>query len=632
MGKTNTPLFGGYEVNNDVQSVLDSLNRPADYIPGGYELNDDVQSFLGSLNRPADPNIELDRLRKERAKASKEIFSTASEKRSDDIRFANRIAASPQAYSGAPLDIMKPSNDLGLMKGVLPDKNTLIHTDQQYPESPMDFMRDRQPLLSPTKMGEGALFEGGKALYDYSKSPFLNEIGGKALAMPVVPTKNESQEFNSSIVNAQPEIELPSEMSAASVQAPLTPRPVSKMAEPVTTALEKTPVTQTEDPFMGQLKAAQEARRENLNRLNLIDAADQIGQSIARGGRSDNTRGNFDTLRKHADLSVNDLLKANETKQINDKFKLDSEKAVLDINKAKLEAKDEAAQHDPSSPSSVVARNSVIFSLIEMKRFKEADAVRMGNMTGNQIEKTYGKPNLSNMFTNYETQQNRLEMAKIRGHEKDLAALAKADDRDIKRIDAFNKLSVADLARNNTAFGRNANIVRSSDAIATMVEGKDPDKVTPQQAFEIAKSLDAMLSTGSTSISGTEHLMPGGWGRKYASMKEFVTNSPQGALQGGYVKNALELIRRERKLAQDKINQTYKSIYASGQDLAKKPSTKEAWNTMLQQKGIDPNLFNDNSPSQDAVVKIKGPSGQVVQMKQSVAEKYLKMPGYGLVK
>ena len=280
------------------------------------------------------------------------------------------------------------------------------------------------------------------------------------------------------------------------------------------------------------------------------------------------------------------------------KSDLDIQKTKLDIDKAQSQMNDDKARSDASSEVSKLARASVIDSLGRIGRKDLASKVTP-NMSVKQVEDIFGQNNLSNMVTQFEAMQARKEIAASRVEEHKIARQEKMDKNDTTRLDQASKLISSDLARNNTAFGRNANIVRSADAIQALAAGKKPDQLTNQQLMEIAKNLDAMLSSGAATVSGTAKLLPNGWGSKASTVSEFFTNDPQGARQGGYVKMALDTVKRERELAKKKLGETSGALLSSYMDLAKKHP--ESWNTMMQMHGLNPDDIGNMKPTQPAM-------------------------------
>lgn len=345
---------------------------------------------------------------------------------------------------------------------------------------------------------------------------------------------------------------------------------------------------------------ALEQRRKNLLLLGLGKAAQQIGAGIG-GSKVDENYG--DNLKDLANMPVTNLKEARAAQEALDKrdqehqkfvmdkigFKTGQELKGLELQKAKMGLADEAMRSDPKSDSSMLARFSTRDALMRMGRKDLASKIN-DNMNANQIDKLFGTMNLSNMTTAYEAQQNRLELAKQTAAIKGAAYKDKMDEKDIKRLDAAGKLLDAPLQRTNTTIGKLAAIKSAAGRVRQLIAGQTPDQVTNQQLYELARSVDAMVTQGASTISGTEHLLPVGWKTKYAKMAETLKNKPVGAGQGPYVVNIMHTIDREEKEADRQIKEGARGTLGPYMDLAKK--NPEAWNTMLKMKGIDPADIN----------------------------------------
>lgn len=456
-------------------------------------------------------------------------------------------------------------------------------TGNPYFNSPTDPLAGQDDLLTAIM--------NHQQLYDYGQTPGQNMDDGNALALnfpnmdqtPMVP-------------------ELPDMEAAAPMPGKMAAAPKPKItADPVTLTKQyedKDKPVAFKD--VDDLATMQQQARDNNRNIAAMEGASDIANALAREGRTTAAPASLDALRNLANQPIKDreaLLKDNEDK----------------------------AKRDPNSELSKIQRQTVVDMMNKMGRRQLADSIMAKGLSAKQLEDAFGQVGITTMLTHHEAAETRKAMAQ------QAAALAaerrqdKLDAKDTQRLDQAGKLIAADIARNNTAFGRNANIIRSSDAIAALVEGKEPNKVTPQQAFEIAKSLDAMLSAGGTTQSGTEHLMPRGAAMKYANVAEFFKNEPQAAMQGGYVKQAMDTIKRERALAQKKIGMTSKALLGSYMDLQKKHP--EAWNTMLQSQGIDPNAIGNSamaapapSTTEGDMVKMRDPQGNVRMVKKSMVE------------
>jgi len=339
-----------------------------------------------------------------------------------------------------------------------------------------------------------------------------------------------------------------------------------------------------------EMLAAQAAAAENRRNYLLADAAAQIGAGI---GRSQYNPNNLDNVKSMVDVPVTNLKDLREAASKKQKDQL----TTLELAKAKLDFSDEAQRSDPKSDVSALARSSIRDALKRMGRNDLASKIN-DNMSGEQLNKLFGTMTLSNMVTAYEAQQNRLAMAQAKASEAKAAHQEKLNQKDVTRLDAAGKLISEDMARMNTPFGKNANLINTADRLEALISSKDPKDVTNQQIYEIARGLDGMVSMGASTIGGTTHLLPRGFMADMAVASEKVKNEPAGAGQAKFVKQAMETIRRERDIAKKQIAKAAKGALGSYMDLSTKHP--EAWNTMLQMKGIDPSLINTETKSEES--------------------------------
>lgn len=180
---------------------------------------------------------------------------------------------------------------------------------------------------------------------------------------------------------------------------------------------------------------------------------------------------------------------------------------------------------------------------------------------------------------------------------------AKLEKADTDRKDKMGKLIASEIASSRSAFGKGANIVRSAEAIEQLAGSVNPNELDSRQIQEIARNLDAMLSSGASTISGTKKLVPSSAAGKLASLEEYISNIPKGQQQGEFVKRMLETVQREKDLAKRQVANTQKKLLAPYADLHKKDP--DGFNFILQQNGL-PNyeeLSSDYNPKQEAGIK-----------------------------
>lgn len=91
----------------------------------------------------------------------------------------------------------------------------------------------------------------------------------------------------------------------------------------------------------------------------------------------------------------------------------------------------------------------------------------------------------------------------------------------------------------------------------------DPSKITVQQLYELPKVMDSILSQGTGTQSGTEHLMPNTARLNMAKMKEMLTSNPQLANSPEFVNMYGDSINRIKQTAIGVARNQIKSVLKS---------------------------------------------------------------------
>jgi hypothetical protein len=137
----------------------------------------------------------------------------------------------------------------------------------------------------------------------------------------------------------------------------------------------------------------------------------------------------------------------------------------------------------------------------------------------------------------------------------------------------------------------------------------DPNNLDNRQVTELAKVLDRILSGGSPTISGTEHLTPDTARMKIAKLLEYSTNERKGAQAGDFVKNIAHTLEREKAQANTQIQAAQKKLLGSYGDLKKKDPEK--WDALMKAHNLDAIPSSEKTKSQPqgtpgTLVKVKG--------------------------
>lgn len=476
-----------------------------------------------------------------------------------------------------------------------PDLSTPDNTGIRNLLATINQNRDPQSLqLDPQRMNANSSFPGMNQ-YPMDIAPMSKMMPEQMAAIPTEAPMSKMGE-------APPVAPTPKKKVAStpSIQDKSTTPVAPKEDTPKEDVLQKLGLNEASKPLEDEeMKAAQKQKADNMLLFNLNKAFNQIGSGIGQV-KYDPTHGDY--LKDAVDQPVTSLKEtraaAKELEQrdrdrqrfIMDKadFKNKQEMQGIDIEKGKLGLADAKEKNDPNSEASKLARMSTRDTLLRMGRKDLAAGVK-DNMTAENINSLFGTMSLSNMVTAYEAQQSRLEAAKMRAHEASLRQAEKMDQKDIQRLDQASKLIDAPIARMNTTIGKLSAIVSNAGRVRQLIAGQRPEDVTNQQLYEMARAVDAMVSQGASTISGTEHLLPKGWKADFAKLDEKAKNKPVGAGQGAYVTQLMHTVDREEKEARKQMSEAAKASLGSYMDLATKHP--ESWKTMLQNKGLDPSYI-----------------------------------------
>lgn len=344
--------------------------------------------------------------------------------------------------------------------------------------------------------------------------------------------------------------------------------------------------TKLEDPEMR--KAMETYNRDKL--LNLAARQAEGAFHAKSGGKLDE-----DEYKIRDELAKQDVDKLN-AERAGIKTKLGLEKEASDVDMMKQ-------GNDANSPYSKAYREAAK----GMLKVAGLDTSMVGdNLPASKVRDLLG-PFKDIVDTKMKDTTNRMRMDELsearseRQDRMDLLRQDKLDAKDTQRFDNVNKMINADIASSRSAFGKNANIVRGANAIETLAKQiPDPNNMNTRQITELAKSLDAMLSQGAATISGTNKLIPKSAMGDVSKIAEYIGNIPVGAQQGEFVKQALETVQREKELANKQIKGNIKKLLGSSMDL--KDKHPEKFNDMLRMNDLDPeDIFGEDKPQKSNI-------------------------------
>lgn len=308
------------------------------------------------------------------------------------------------------------------------------------------------------------------------------------------------------------------------------------------------------------VEGLKEAQAEANRRKNMADMA-QAAAMITSGGLG------LAKGTKAPDISMQTAFNEGQKKR--------ADEGVTDF-----QARGEKEKDDPESATSANAREMARAMLQQAGlNIKIPD-----NLSAAALEKRF--PQLQHMATAKENAKLRADVLKDRAADRALVGEARSSEKIDKRASDLNNKLVEEVASSRSSFGKAANVKRSAEAIDTLIE-QIPDKnnIDKRQIYELARSLDAMLSSGSSTIAGSEHLIPKTASGSLADIQEYISAIPTGAKQGAFVKRMQETVRREKELASKQIGATKDKLLAGFQDV--KDKAPERYNAILKAHGLD---------------------------------------------
>ena len=254
--------------------------------------------------------------------------------------------------------------------------------------------------------------------------------------------------------------------------------------------------------------------------------------------------------------------------------------------------KKEARRNDPSSEESESARN-----LLKSQGITVPD-----NISAAFIEKQY--PQFANILARREAAKEREISRKERAEDRAFAREQLLSDKDTKDFTKLSEKLTAELASSRSSFGKGANIIRSAEAIETLVSQMNPKDINTRQIQELARGLDAMLSQGAATISGTKKLVPESYSADWAKIAEYITSKPKGAGQEAFVKQMMETVEREKETAKRQMRQTQNKILSGYEHL--KERYPERYKRMLQEFGADTESPSVSAQKEKVIVEKDG--------------------------
>jgi hypothetical protein len=185
-------------------------------------------------------------------------------------------------------------------------------------------------------------------------------------------------------------------------------------------------------------------------------------------------------------------------------------------------------------------------------------------------------------------------------------------DQDTKRLDTLNYKITSAMGSSRSAFGQAARNAQSVDNAKALLEGTlDYNTLDNRQVYELAKTLDRVLSQGTATISGTKELTPDtarGW---MAKKMEFI---------GSFVNTIADTLDREEVKAKQQIKAAQSEVLGGMQDLKEHPRFGE----ILGAHGLDATIFEKKSeeePKKELPRAQKSTAGTPASVQKKVVKK-----------
>jgi len=551
----------------------------------GKQLTSQEMNYLGNKGTPVAPFVESDE--KTLKEAPKQVASSAYDSleqiKSDvqkqplNVSYLKAISDELQKKD-AYLNQLKNRSDLvPEEKARLWDTYVAQNQDKRMEERALEKSREVEAETSDLKNQISNL----QNRINSETNPFLKDSLAKTLAQKtqqldslqgfgeeqkriVAAPQQEQSEFVQELMS-QPVTPMPQQAAVGQPQSPEaeslkpTKRAISA-GEPSAIDVQKRDREESLSKIIGSEAAKQVAEQESLlARFKEAQERQRMAQLGISLGQAGERIGSALAMVKPGDQSFYEQqmkLAGGISEQVKD------EEAV----------RQEAEKNDPNSPLS--------------KQYQEIVKSMGIPLTGKESAATLTRalPFLQQYQTQKENREARREQAVL---EREKIAATKALLLNEAANKEFTKMSeklTSEIASSRSAFGKGANIVRSAEAIEKLVEGIDPKDIDVRQITEIARNLDAMLSQGAATISGTKKLIPSSFAGDAAKIAEYITSQPKGARQGEFVKRMIETVEREKELAKQQIVRTQNKILSGYGHLKEK--YPERYNQILQEHDI----------------------------------------------
>lgn len=403
----------------------------------------------------------------------------------------------------------------------------------------------------------------------------------------------------------------------------------STQPEPVNTP-PPVPLENTLDP---RYKAAMDQSRETQAQSNLLNTFLSAMEGTGTGYKAN--RAPVEALNQYAKQPLEDYnqLKTQEKeKSAAKKAGLENEKDLLDINKMKRMA---TLEESLDQPGTSVSQNLASSILTKTKKLgMNLDPEQLNKMSANQLKLAFpwAQEDYKLAVEGEEKKAERASREKISAEDnaskKELQktmAEEKATAKDEKIVGDYEKRMKDDLDPDKARAGnlaKNQAQVYQADRLKQLYTESNGDvrNLDSRQMEELAIGLQKLLSSGQSSVTQVQALVPHTIRGNAAKLKEWLVNDPQGTNQIAFVQRMAETIERERNLAQDQVKSAQKKRLSAYSEFKKK--NPERYDMILRAYGLD----DASNPSKETV-NMMGPDGKTRRIPKDQVEAATKAGG-----
>lgn len=349
---------------------------------------------------------------------------------------------------------------------------------------------------------------------------------------------------------------------------------------------------------LDNLKKAQAEARDTRNSSNLFKALNLIGAGVSQSKPVGQEF--WDERAKQANVPIEELQQ---------QVVMEQKDPNSDVSKS---WQGMLTQYGINAEGMSAEQGSKLFPVI-YSAFERAQAAKESSKTRQMMHDenmALRKIALENATTNAEDRQEDRQIRR--------------DDRHNKRFSDFSKLLTEDMASSSSTFGRNANIHRAATAIEALAgQFQNPDELQSQEIYEIARNLDAMLSSRAGTIAGTGKLIPSTAVGDVSKIAAYISGIPVGADQGEFVKRLMKTVQREKDLSKSQIKDTKESMLEGFSDLHDLDPNR--FNRVLQSKGLPTYEELEEKKSSKSEGKSSKPISSVQALNNAVSGKQPKL-------